>query len=385
MSQLKVDTITDEAGTGSPSLPNGLTVGGVNYPTTGPLSNRNKIINGAMVIDQRNAGAAVTPAASNSFGLDRWFSGWSSPFNSRFTFQQNAGSVTPPLGFTNYLGTTVASAYTPAATEFSFIQQPIEGFNFADLGWGAAGAQSVTLSFWARSSLTGTFPVVVGNDYARGYGATYTINSANTWEYKTITVPGDTTGTWGKTNGIGLRLLFSLGTGATASQPAGVWGAWVGPGVPGTVLLSSTNGATFYITGVQLEAGTVATPFEHRSFGQELALCKRYFERINYPAPEARPVTVGHWYQTVGCHADLRFDEKRAVPTCSLSSPSHFGVYVGANLTAATSINLVQATVKTVNFNPDAVLGGGIGTVNAAVLISKIPEFNAYVDISAEL
>jgi hypothetical protein len=239
---------------------------------------RNRIINGAMVIDQRNAGASVTNvAASGTYALDRWrYYGTSA---SKFTVQQNAGSVTPPNGYTNYLGITSLSANTPAATDEYIVQQFIEGYNIADLGWGAAGASSVTLSFWVRSSLTGTFGGVVKNsDNNRTYPFLYTVSAANTWEYKTITIPGDTSGTWLTTNGRGLTMIFNLGTGSTYLQTANAWTTSFANGATGNVNILGTNGATFYITGVQLEAGTTASPFEYRQFGTELALCQRYFE-----------------------------------------------------------------------------------------------------------
>jgi len=280
MSQLKVDTITDEAGTGSPSLPNGLTVGGVNYPTTGPLSNRNKIINGAMVIDQRNAGAAVTPS-SGSFVVDRFF--YVATQASKVTSQQNAGGVTPPIGFSNYLGVTSASAYSVLTGDTFLLGQRIEGFNTTDLAFGTANAKPIALSFWARSSLTGTFGGAITNsDANRTYPFSYAISAADTWEFKTITVSGDTSGTWLTNNGIGLQVRFGLGSGATFSGTAGAWasGDFVQP--TGSVSVVGTSGATFYLTGVQLEAGTVATPFEHCSFGQELALCQRYFQVVPF-------------------------------------------------------------------------------------------------------
>jgi hypothetical protein len=243
---------------------------------------KNRLINGGMVFDQRNAGAAITPTtAAVSFGVDRWLNGLS--VSSKFSVQQNAGSVTPPTGFQNYLGVTSLSAYSVLAGDYFSVQQRIEGFNLADLGFGAAGASTVTVSFWVRSSLTGSFGGSLGNSNAtRQYPFSYTISAANTWEQKTITIAGDTTGTWNKTNGIGAILYFGLGYGTTYGS--GTAGAWVGADneVPtGSVSVVGTNGATFYITGVQLEAGTVATSFDWRPYGTELALCQRYCYRVD--------------------------------------------------------------------------------------------------------
>ena len=251
------------------------TLNGLSYPTEGSLSGRNRIINGDMRIDQRNAGASVTPA-DDAYTLDRWNVGLTQ--SSKFSVQQ---STTAPTGFANSLLVTSLSAYTVGSGDLFRVTQKIEGFNFSDLGWGTAGAQSVTLSFWVRSSLTGTFGGSLQNNaFNRSYPFSYTISAANTWEYKTVTISGDITGTWiGSTNGIGVRLNFSLGTGSSSSGTAGAWAAAGLVAPTGATSVVGTNGATFYITGVQLEAGSVATPFERRSYGQELSLCQRYYEK----------------------------------------------------------------------------------------------------------
>ena len=243
---------------------------------TPSVNMKNRIINGAMVIDQRNAGAAVT--ALDSYATDRWQ--YEGSQTSKFTLQQNAGSVTPPTGFTNYYGATSSSAYSLGASDFFMICQRIEGFNIADLGWGTATAQTVTISFWVRSSLTGTFGGSLRNSAAnRSYPFSYTISAANTWEYKTVTIAGDTSGTWVTNNGIGIRLVFSLGAGATFSGTAGSWSGNNFVSATGATSVVGTNGATFYITGCQLEVGSTATSFDYRPYGTELALCQRYYEK----------------------------------------------------------------------------------------------------------
>jgi hypothetical protein len=308
----------------------------------------------------------VTPA-SGSYTLDRWRSEASQA--SKYSVQQNAGSVTPPAGFSNYLGVTSLSAYSVGATEEFLQRQNIEGFNFADLGWGAAGAQSVTLSFWVRSSLTGTFGGSLQNSAtSRNYPFSYTIGAANTWEQKTITIAGDTSGTWvGSTNGIGVRVNFGLGVGSTWSGTAGAWTSSYASSATGATSVVGTNGATFYITGVQLEAGTVASPFERRDYGRELIMCQRYLPAFNASGISQ---TVGPAYASSGTAGFATYIFKttaRVPPTgVSVSSASHFEVLSGGSgnitLTAlAFSFSSVEAaSVATTVASGQSAGAGGI-------------------------
>ena len=242
-----------------------------------PYVLKNRIINGAMVVDQRNAGASVTATGSSPlYTIDRWSAYFTQ--NSKYTVQQNAAAVTPPAGYNYYLGVTSSSTYSVLAGDYFNISQSIEGYNMADLAWGTASAKTITFSFWVRSSLTGTFGGALQNSaYARTFPFSYTISVANTWEQKTVTVTGDTSGTWLTTTGVGIRVLFGLGVGSTyGSGTAGAWSATESWSCSGATSVVGTNGATFYITGVQLEQNTVATPFERRLYGTELALCQRY-------------------------------------------------------------------------------------------------------------
>ena len=243
-----------------------------------PYVLKNRIINGAMVIDQRNAGASVTPTISTAtYIIDRFYCYPSQ--SSKLTVQQNAGSVTPPAGFTNYVGITSSSSYTPISTDAFIFAQAIEGYNVADLDFGKSTAKTVTLSFWVRSSLTGTFGGTIENpSETQCYPFSYTINAANTWEQKTITIAGSTTGTWLTTNGIGIYVIWDLGSGSNQKGTVNTWQSGGKYAPTGTTNLISTSGATLYLTGVQLEVGSTATPFERRLYGQELALCQRYFE-----------------------------------------------------------------------------------------------------------
>ena len=270
MSQISVDAITDASGGTTASI-NGYTPSGSN------MVGRNRIINGSMMIDQRNAGASVTPT-NGQFSVDRWKSRLS--VTSKYSVQQ---SSTAPTGFNNSLLITSLSAYTVGASELFVQEQVIEGFNVSDLGWGTANAKTVTLSFWVRSSLTGTFGGSFSNSARnRSYPFSYAINSADTWEQKTITVAGDTTGTWLTDSGKGIEVCFSLGSGATYSGTAGSWAGADYRSATGATSVVGTSGATFYLTGVQLEVGSSASEFEHRQYGQELALCQRYYWKSDY-------------------------------------------------------------------------------------------------------
>lgn len=252
---------------------NGSTV----FNASSSMGFKNRIINGAMVIDQRNAGASVT--GLSQYTLDRWYSGVTQ--SSKYSVEQTVTGVAAPTGFTDYLAVTSSSAYSVLTGDTFWIQQPIEGFNTADLAWGTASAATVTLSFWVRSSLTGTFGGAFTNSATnRSYPFSYTISSANTWEQKTVTVAGDTSGTWLTNNGSGIVVRFGLGSGSTYTGTAGAWAAanYVQP--TGSTSVVGTNGATFYITGVQLEKGSTATSFDYRPYGTELALCQRYFNKV---------------------------------------------------------------------------------------------------------
>ena len=266
---------------------------------------RNRIINGAMVIDQRNAGASVTPVDAQ-FLTDRFI--YNSTQSSKVTAQQNQGSVTPPVGFANYLGITSSSAYSVIASDFFTIGQRIEGFNTYDLAWGTASAKSVVLSFQVYSSLTGTFGgSIVNSGFSRSYPFTYSIPTANTWTTISIAIAGDTSGTWvGATNGVGMRLVIGLGVGSTYSGTAGAWSTNNYLSATGATSVVGTSGATFYITGVQLEVGTNATSFDYRPYGTELQLCQRYYEVGAFVIYTSSGNTTSLWWYKA---------EKRTTPT----------------------------------------------------------------------
>ena len=304
---------------------------------------RNRIINGAMVIDQRNAGAAVTATTSYPYTLDRWQCGGS--VSSKFTVQQ---SSTAPTGFVYSSLITSSSAYTVGAGENFVFFQNIEGTNTADLMWGTANAQTVTLSFWVRSSLTGTFGGAIQNSATnRSYPFTYTISTANTFEYKTITIAGDTSGTWLTTNGIGIIVRYGLGVGATSSGTAGAWAGANYLSATGAVSVVGTNAATWAVTGIQLEKGSTATSFDYRFYGTELVLCQRYFQTIKGTGRHF----IGGNGSVSGCFptAYLRVT-MRDTPSYSASSVSHFTVegLTGGGQATATALSINAVTLDTV-------------------------------------
>lgn len=260
---------------------NNVSIGGQTISSA--VGMRNRIINGDMKIDRRNAGASSTPAG-DGYHLDRFrtiFSG-----ATKFTVQQNKGSVTPPTGFSNYWGMSVNNTVSSlASNDYHGITQAIEGHNIADLAWGTAAAKTVTLSFWVYSNVTGTFSGSLMNSAQnRSYPFTYSISSSDTWTYVTVTIPGDTTGTWLTTNGVGLRLYLSVGTGTSYSGAAGSWASSGYFAATGATSIMASVSNYWYVTGIQLEVGSVATPFEFRHITTESQLCQRYYQTFTIPS-----------------------------------------------------------------------------------------------------
>jgi hypothetical protein len=260
---------------------NGLTFNDASTQNTsafyGGLAFRNRIINGAMVVNQRGyttASPLNVGAGGFTYITDR-FSAYVNA-TSKMTFGQ---STVAPSGFINSLNTTTTTAYSVTAGDLFMLNQPIEGLNVSDLAWGTASAATVTLSFRVYSSLTGTFGGSILNSAVnRSYPFTYSVPTANTWTTIAITIPGDTSGTWLTTNGVGMNVSFGLGMGSTYSGTAGAWAGTQYWSATGAVSVVGTSGATFYITGVQLEKGSTATSFDYRPYGTELMLCQRYYQ-----------------------------------------------------------------------------------------------------------
>jgi len=350
----------------STSIANGAVTGSA-LATDISFGFRNRIINGAMVIDQRNAGASVTPT-TGTYTLDRYRAYQN--VAGKFTVQQ---SSTAPAGFTNSTLITSTSAYTASGTDLFLFMQYIEGYNVADLGWGTADAQTVTLSFWVRSSLTGTFGgALVNGAENRNYPFTYTISSANTFEYKTITIAGDTSGTWLKTNGLGMEVNFGIGAGSTYSGTAGAWAAGAKFTATGATSVVGTNGATFYITGVQLEKGSTATSFDYRPYGTELQLCQRYYYSTGSGTAGGHQLTtcLDHIaYTATDAHGERFPVTMRTAPTVVLYGRTSVAGYVtrtdnGAQLSSTSSAN----SLSPVGFRR-IVLGGGLSAGYPALAI----------------
>jgi hypothetical protein len=335
------------------------------------------------VISQYNGTSSVTPS-SDGYVIDRFK--YEASQTSKFTIQQNAGSVTPPAGFTSYLGFTTASAVTIGSSDYFQTVQIIEGLNIGDLGWGTANAKTVTLSFWVRSSLTGTFGGSLRNSAVnRSYPFSYTISAANTWEQKSITIAGDTSGTWLTTNGVGIRITFGLGNGSTFSGTAGAWAGANYQNTTGATSVVGTAGATFYITGVQLEVGSAATSFDYRSIGTELNLCQRYFQTFGGDQNNQN-LCLFQAYSTTALNVGVIpfFAKMRTVPTFTYSALSDFYIQnsTGTGLTP-TVIQIGAAENSTTCGSLRATVASGLTAGNAAGFFPA--NTSARLNFSAEL
>jgi hypothetical protein len=342
---------------------------------------KNRIINGGMRIDQRNAGASVSNgAAAYTYSVDR-FAGYGTSA-SKFTMQQ---STTVPAGFVNSVIVTSSAATTPGSNDAYGFLQRIEGTNFSDLGFGSANAKTVTISFWVRSSITGTYSVaLVNNGYARCYPATYTISAADTWEYKTVTIAGDTSGTWLTTTGIGAEVWFDLGSGSNFNGTANSWNGSLKTRTSSTANWIGTSGATFYITGVQLEVAPSATSFDYRPFGTELALCQRYYYRLSLPSDGNR-YCIGFNQSTTVAEGVVFFKTSmRTAPTAleQTGTASNYSVLNQTTNVACSSVpSFGQATVD--NASVTFTVSSGLTAGNGVVIRSNAA--STYLAWSAEL
>lgn len=352
---------------------------------------RNRIINGAMVIDQRNAGASVTPT-DNQYSLDRWHTQVAQSAKLSIQKMDSANSSatgyesgSAPAGFSNSLKVTSLSSYSVVTGDYFAVDQPIEAYNLVDLNWGTANAKTVTLSFWVKSSLTGTFGGAIANGaFNRSYPFTYTIVAANTWEQKFITIPGDTSGTYGTTNGRGVYVQFALGTGTTYSGTPGAWSSTAYTSATGAVSVVGTNAATWYLTGVQFEAGSSPTPFEYRQFTTELNLCQRYYTSYGGSNLGFAAHVMGCLNSsTASCRIFLPV-KMRVAPTCAITGTinTDFQVYHNAGYKTLTTVG-VSGDTTTESFRLDA-QSSGLFTSGGAGLF-YIQTTTGIITASAEL
>ena len=341
------------------------------YTSAGTYGFKNRIINGAMVIDQRNAGASVSVSnGSTGYMADRWFYEYGGSATG-VTVQQVSDA---PTGFSNSIKITVGTGASVAAGNYLDFEQKIEGFNTIDFAFGTASASTITLSFWVKSSIAGTYSICLQNAAAgatRGYTTTYTINSANTWEQKTITVAGDTSGTWvGASNACSLNLILFAGAGS--SYQTSTLNSWRSGGFAiantATNTIISTSGATIQWTGVQLEKGSTATSFDYRPYGTELDLCQRYFEICNFQfttyANGSNAVIPSHPFKV----------QKRASPTMTNQGLSYGGYTI-------TSLTLNCGTPDfSDNYSTVFIAVAGFGVNSAGIC-----RYNTLVTASSEL
>ena len=348
-----------------------------------PFGLKNRIINGEMVIDQRNAGASVTVSASGVASVDR-FTGYCQQATGAFTMQQSTTVPTLTSGaFTNSLLFTVTNTTAPGSTNRVLLRQIIEGLNVADFGWGTSSATSITLSFWVRSSIIGTYGVgFINSAENRSYVGTYTINSANTWEQKSITVAGDITGTWLTNNSNGIRVAFDLGSGSSFNaSSSGTWVAQEACRTSSCVNWQQNSGATFYITGVQLEVGSTATPFERRLYNQELANCQRYYYKVtgdNYGSAFCD--------STTGALGSTPFQvQMRIAPTALETSgtAAHYAIRRSAGTN--TTCNAVPTFNTATPFVGESVFSVASGLTAGQGVIFRSLSSSSYLAWSAEL
>ena len=341
---------------------------------------RNRIINGDMRIDQRNAGAAVTISAGTyPYILDRFRSDNGS--DGAFTVQQVTDA---PTGFVNSMKHTVTTADASLSSgQYIGLNHFIEGFNTADLMWGTANAKTVTVSFWVKSSITGTYPLSFDNDAGnRYYIAQYSISSANTWEYKTVTISGDTSGTWLTNNGRGITVRWWLGSGTGFEGTVNSWQSGAKYTFSGAASVIGTLNATWQITGVQLEVGSVATPFERRPYGTELSLCQRYYQQIGKTNNVSyQPYAIGSVGSSTVAVAIFSLPvTMRATPTFTFNSPTN--TIVSPPATSATNVTLDIASPITIMYN--ITVASGLTTGNGVRHFQDTTSASS-LELSAEL
>ena len=345
------------------------------------LSNRNLIINGKFSIFQRGTGA-TTVNGNDVFAADR-FKGWANG-GGTYTVEQSTDVPNNEFEYSAKLTNTGVDS-SVAAGDFYAYATDIEGYNVSQLAYGHSEAKAVTLSFWVKSSLAGTYCIALYSTTAnRSHIKEYTISSANTWEKKTITISsGDTTGSWNRTNGNGLRIYWDLGSGSTYQASADTWLASQDFSTTNQAAWIGSASATFYITGVQLEIGEQDTPFEHRSYGDELAACQRYFTRV--PTIDGSTayafLATGMATDTTAVDIPISFPvTMRANPT--LTTSGSMRVYNGGTVNPSAGITLNSATNYAGTLR---VPTGSVLTAKDAILVGLNNDVDANFQFAAEL
>ena len=352
---------------------------------SGFIGHRNRIINGAMTIAQRGTSTSLVTGSSSGFAADR-FQGFNVGTGACSIIQAtNVPSST--YGFINSLQIDVTTADTSiAAGELYMVRQTIEGLNITDLAWGTANAKTITLSFWVSSSKTGTHFVAFKNQAQdRCYAASYTISVADTWEQKTITVAGDTSGTWLTTNSGGIQVTWALAVGSTyQTATANVWAAGDGYATSAQVNVMDSTANNFYITGVQLERGSTASSFEYRSYGAELALCQRYYVHYGAATNAVSYFATGFGYTTGASISVFQFPvPMRTGPSLSTSgTASHYRWLNGGTFLTCSAVPSLDQTNP---FTSDVIFTQSSTTVGFGGMIGANSSTAAYLGFSAEL
>jgi hypothetical protein len=378
MSTLKADTVTAATTNGNLAISNQGT-GGI---AIDGMPHKNLIINGDMRIAVR--GTSFAAAANGIFSLDRWENidgGAGVVTITQDTDTPTVAEAGTDFKFSYKVDVTTADASLAATDQYN-IHYKIEGFDTAHLGFGAANAATVTLSFWVKSPKTGAHYVAIMNSALdRSYPALFTIASADTWEKQEIVIAGDTSGTWiGATNGIGLRLLFTLAVGTNFDNgTAGAWGAGQNYAASGVVNCMDDAANNFYLTGVQLEVGAAATDFEHRDYASELARCQRYYDKVTGNGSDwvvgfVRSTTTGSYIYQYAV-------EMRSAPTIAFQSVTDCDVRHAATSTVCSGLGASGKTTK--HCSIDATVGSGLTVGHGSYL--RWNDADGYVTFDSEL